>query len=259
MSGMKLETEVIANDFDIVLTTIRVLYSEKYKAEVKKRQAGQSRECENVCCLFEDFFWHRVVFDEFHEMETQDAEQIKSILGFSSRFWWGLTGTPKMDTVRSVVGIASLFKIDLVGVSEAAGDVLDELQHAIKGGMKEDKFLPVEKDLEAARLRDPEGLRATAKELFEEEEGEESPSKKKPKLSVKKSILPSKSKLTVKDLEASKKDILPFLRCNVCATLGLCCYTTLLFSRHRLKGVRCREAFLALFEKLPFLLMILLS
>mmetsp|Transcript_6007 Transcript_6007/g.10792 ORF Transcript_6007/g.10792 Transcript_6007/m.10792 type:complete len:1231 (-) Transcript_6007:113-3805(-) len=65
--------------------------------------------------LLEQFWWRRIVFDEFHELAT-DAFQSKqdSLQHFRSHYRWGLTGTPPLHP-QGVVFMSSLFRIDITG------------------------------------------------------------------------------------------------------------------------------------------------
>ena len=88
--------------------------------------------------VLEQFYWQRVVFDEFHELESFESVQQNSLQHLRSRFRWGLTGTPPVDSNSGVVFMSSLFRVDLPGclptsaswesdrlVTEGAGRFLD--------------------------------------------------------------------------------------------------------------------------------------
>eukprot|EP00392_Amoebophrya_sp_AT5.2_P000988 g990.t1 len=84
------------------------------------------------------FRWRRIVFDEFHEaldeFERKSASQIEKNGFFLCDFIntaqtpvWALTGTPDVDSVYDVELMASIFGVDLLGVSRAGASALQEL------------------------------------------------------------------------------------------------------------------------------------
>merc|ERR1719203_2042270 len=68
--------------------------------------------------VLEQFHWRRVVFDEFHELESFDSLQQNSLQHLRSSYRWGLTGTPPVDCNAGVIFMSSLFRIDLPGYIE---------------------------------------------------------------------------------------------------------------------------------------------
>ena len=80
----------------------------------------------------EDFYFRRIVFDEFHELEENDAEALEILNASRAHYVWGLTGTPNAESVRSVAGMASLFRIDTLGVSLERAQCLDRIQNSAK-------------------------------------------------------------------------------------------------------------------------------
>ena len=63
----------------------------------------------------EMFYWRRVVFDEFHELESFESAQQNSLQFLRSHFRWGLTGTPPVDNNAGAIFMSSLFRVDLPG------------------------------------------------------------------------------------------------------------------------------------------------
>ena len=72
--------------------------------------------------LFEGFYWHRVVFDEFHEVVAskdqrsshgtrRDELAYNQLCHIQARFRWGLTATPMLDSVESVDKMANLLHV----------------------------------------------------------------------------------------------------------------------------------------------------
>eukprot|EP00392_Amoebophrya_sp_AT5.2_P013519 g13643.t1 len=77
--------------------------------------------------LLEQFYFRRIVFDEFHELEAFGDKQVSTLLNLKAFSKFGLTGTPQVDSVRNVAATASLFGIDLVGVSQIEAEYADRL------------------------------------------------------------------------------------------------------------------------------------
>jgi len=71
--------------------------------------------------VLEMFYWRRVVFDEFHELESFESLQQNSLQHIRASYRWGLTGTPPVDCCAGVIFMASLFRIDLPGQLELEG------------------------------------------------------------------------------------------------------------------------------------------
>ncbi|CAE8583771.1 unnamed protein product [Polarella glacialis] len=65
--------------------------------------------------VLEMFYWRRVVFDEFHELEGFPADQQTSLQHLRAHYRWGLTGTPPLDSVSGSIFMSSLFRVDLTG------------------------------------------------------------------------------------------------------------------------------------------------
>jgi len=162
MSNVAPLTNVTAEsiaDVDVVLCSYRLLYSQVYQAR-RKAVLGRSdnrglsqivhqtsellshrtliangRKGETSVNdwrqlkfpLLEMFYWRRIVFDEFHELESFDSLQQNSLQHFRAHYRWGLTGTPPVDSNAGVIFMSSLFRIDLPGylptgkASETAG------------------------------------------------------------------------------------------------------------------------------------------
>lgn len=65
--------------------------------------------------VLEQFHWKRVVFDEFHELESFENVQQNSLQHLRSSYRWGLTGTPPVDDNAGVIFMSSLFRTDIPG------------------------------------------------------------------------------------------------------------------------------------------------
>jgi len=65
--------------------------------------------------LLEMFYWRRIVFDEFHELESIESTQQHSLQHMRSHYRWGLTGTPPIASNAGVIFMSSLFRVDLPG------------------------------------------------------------------------------------------------------------------------------------------------
>jgi len=119
---------------DIVLCSYRLLFSEVYnlrrtniatgdgpsllgrlKAETQRLLAQGSQAGDLEFPVLEMFYWRRIVFDEFHELEGFQSEQQNSLQHLRAHLRWGLTGTPPVQSNAGIVFMASLFRIDLPG------------------------------------------------------------------------------------------------------------------------------------------------
>ncbi|CAK0824894.1 unnamed protein product, partial [Prorocentrum cordatum] len=82
-------------------------------------QVPEAAECANIddlmFPLLEQFYWRRVVFDEFHELESFQSAQQVSLQHMRAHYRWGLTGTPPVGSNAGVIFMSSLFRIDLPG------------------------------------------------------------------------------------------------------------------------------------------------
>lgn len=148
MSNVKPLTNVTAADLaqaDVVLCSYRLLFSSIYLTRRKELAEGSTslsvltravkRLIEGEGCMksgrkgadsvsrwedlqfpvLEMFYWKRVVFDEFHELESLDSLQQNSLQHLRSHFRWGLTGTPPVDCAAGAIFMSSLFRMDLPG------------------------------------------------------------------------------------------------------------------------------------------------
>jgi len=130
---------------DVVICSYRLLYSNIYIDRCKELCEGSSklsqlppvtkallegranlrsgRKGQNMVSNWEDlefpllemFYWRRIVFDEFHELESVRDMQQNSLQFLRSHFRWGLTGTPALDNNAGGIFMSSLFRIDLPG------------------------------------------------------------------------------------------------------------------------------------------------
>eukprot|EP00392_Amoebophrya_sp_AT5.2_P010175 g10228.t1 len=64
--------------------------------------------------LLEQFFFRRVLLDEFHEVQELKEQEGRILCSIKGAYRWGLTGTPRTDTVSDVAYLASAFGMDLV-------------------------------------------------------------------------------------------------------------------------------------------------
>jgi hypothetical protein len=62
--------------------------------------------------------------------------QVSSLLRFHAHSFWGLTGTPSVSDVKSVAMMASLFKIDLLGVKEPEHNFYQRIEDQFGGAGK---------------------------------------------------------------------------------------------------------------------------
>jgi hypothetical protein len=51
--------------------------------------------------IAEQFFFKRVVFDEFHESESFGSKEVHALCNLKAVARWGLTGTPSVEDLRS--------------------------------------------------------------------------------------------------------------------------------------------------------------
>ncbi|CAK0856680.1 unnamed protein product, partial [Prorocentrum cordatum] len=65
------------------------------------------------CPPLELFFWHRVVFDEFHELEAMDTRRFTMLQNLRCRHRWGLTGTPPRRDKLQVANLASIMRVHI--------------------------------------------------------------------------------------------------------------------------------------------------
>jgi len=74
--------------------------------------------------VLEQFWWRRIVFDEFHELEAMgNTAQFASLKNLCGHYRWGLTGTPPTRDLTQISVLAQLFQIDdLLQCRESAGD-----------------------------------------------------------------------------------------------------------------------------------------
>lgn len=115
---------------DVVICSYRLLYSPVYQKQLsvlsddngfyglmlKTGQWLSNGEWRDARFpALEMFYWRRVVFDEFHELESIQSQQQSSLQHLRAHHRWGLTGTPPADCNAGVIFMSSLFRIDLPG------------------------------------------------------------------------------------------------------------------------------------------------
>jgi len=148
MSDVRHLTTALASDVsqaDVVLCTYRLLYSPVY-GQRRKEVGKPDSSLKNIMLntwrlidgrgdikvgrkedtttkthtnlefpLLEMFYWKRVVFDEFHELESFESAQQNILQHLRAKYRWGLTGTPPVDSNAGVIFLSSLFRIDIPG------------------------------------------------------------------------------------------------------------------------------------------------
>ncbi|CAE8660588.1 unnamed protein product [Polarella glacialis] len=69
--------------------------------------------------VFELFWWHRVVFDEFHESESWEYNRVRELTkALCATNRWGLSGTPPLGSSEAVADVAELMGYpDLCGAA----------------------------------------------------------------------------------------------------------------------------------------------
>eukprot|EP00930_Biecheleria_cincta_P046248 TRINITY_DN31898_c0_g1_i1.p1 TRINITY_DN31898_c0_g1~~TRINITY_DN31898_c0_g1_i1.p1 ORF type:complete len:1039 (-),score=190.22 TRINITY_DN31898_c0_g1_i1:177-3293(-) len=140
VSPLRLITASELAEADIVLCSYRLLFSQIYQDRREDLAAGRSlvqlmqatnrllqgsltvgdkNQVHDVKTLkfpmLEMFYWHRVVFDEFHELESFQSAQQSVLQHMRAHSRWGLTGTPPIDNIAGVIFMSSLFRCELPG------------------------------------------------------------------------------------------------------------------------------------------------
>eukprot|EP00397_Hematodinium_sp_SG-2012_P004112 GEMP01004123.1.p1 GENE.GEMP01004123.1~~GEMP01004123.1.p1 ORF type:complete len:1077 (+),score=243.78 GEMP01004123.1:175-3405(+) len=78
----------------------------------KKKLTGTTHYGDMKYPVLEQFYWHRVVFDEFHEVEAMGADQHLALQNLLGHTRWGLTGT--FNCLESHIRVmAQIFRCDL--------------------------------------------------------------------------------------------------------------------------------------------------
>lgn len=140
VSPLRLITASELAEADIVLCSYRLLFSQIYQDRREDLAAGRSLvqlmqatnrllqgnltvgdkgQVHDIKTLkfpmLEMFYWHRVVFDEFHELESFQSAQQSVLQHMRAHSRWGLTGTPPIDNIAGVIFMSSLFRCELPG------------------------------------------------------------------------------------------------------------------------------------------------
>jgi len=140
VSPLRLVTAGEIAEVDVVLCSYRLLFSQIYQDRRDEIAGGSSlsqlmqatqRLLEGHSCpggksepqtsktlvfpVLEMFHWRRVVFDEFHELESFQSAQQSVLQYIRAHSRWGLTGTPPIDTLAGVIFMSSLFRVDIAG------------------------------------------------------------------------------------------------------------------------------------------------
>merc|ERR1740129_343366 len=81
----------------------------------------------NERTILEQFYRHRVVFDEFHEvLKIRKGLPHYALRQLHSRYIWGLTATPPLDSAQGISDMASLLHVYVQPTEEACKPFLDE-------------------------------------------------------------------------------------------------------------------------------------
>jgi hypothetical protein len=104
-----------SEDFKAVVPSRRLTGKDfvepKKKTDQKIKGASRSIPVENIGRpLFEQFFWNRIIMDEFHQYEPVQYESLK-LLKVDKR--WGLSGTPSMNDLYDIALMAGLLSVPL--------------------------------------------------------------------------------------------------------------------------------------------------
>lgn len=83
-------------------------------AETRISQLGLCKDVRTMKCpVFELFFWNRIVFDEFHELEAMDKRRLCMLENLRCRHRWGLTGTPPKRDRSQIWQLARLLRVQV--------------------------------------------------------------------------------------------------------------------------------------------------
>ncbi|CAD7961410.1 unnamed protein product [Amoebophrya sp. A120] len=95
---------------------VTVLSGNKNQAKQKQQVVSRKRSSSHLDLLFpvlEQFYFRRVVFDEYHETEAKRGKT-QVLMWLRGRSRWGMTGTPSVETIESVKTTAGLFNVDVL-------------------------------------------------------------------------------------------------------------------------------------------------
>lgn len=113
---------------DLVIVSYRIFASKSYPKRRQQLEQGFGLDSFAKFPVLELFYFHRVVFDEFHELVDAHAgkyvagrksckhpfhEAAQAVRRIRSSHRWGITSTPPLDSLQSVVAMASLFQVEL--------------------------------------------------------------------------------------------------------------------------------------------------
>ena len=92
--------------------------SKNKKDQKEAKGASKSIPVENIGRpLFEQFFWNRIIVDEFHQYSPREYASLKALRADKR---WGLSGTPAMTDFYDIAQIADLLNIPLRIGSDSA-------------------------------------------------------------------------------------------------------------------------------------------
>jgi hypothetical protein len=95
--------------------------SRQYVDAVGRLRRGEERGRGKKLCV-ENFFWKRVVFDEFHELLSEEARWTLPMRSIYAKHRWGLTGTPPTTNLADLSDAAILLHLELGSAPEACKD-----------------------------------------------------------------------------------------------------------------------------------------
>mmetsp|Transcript_1066 Transcript_1066/g.3224 ORF Transcript_1066/g.3224 Transcript_1066/m.3224 type:complete len:781 (-) Transcript_1066:26-2368(-) len=67
--------------------------------------------------VFEIFYWQRIVFDEFHELEAMDRRRCTMLSYLRAHCRWGLTGTPPTRDMVQIAELAQILRVQITDYS----------------------------------------------------------------------------------------------------------------------------------------------
>lgn len=110
---------------DLVVVSYRIFASKSYCARRWRLETGECQGLEESMDttrfpIFELFYFHRVIADEFHELIESFSDAMRSLCNIKAASRWGITSTPSLRTLMDVVTIAAFFQVKLAPTAEHA-------------------------------------------------------------------------------------------------------------------------------------------
>ena len=88
---------------DIVVVSYQFLINSNYVAVRRKRYSSHKKLAEVKGRVLLDYMhFHRVIFDEFHEIPEANKYIVKALEALKGDYFWGLTGTPKPNPLNDL-------------------------------------------------------------------------------------------------------------------------------------------------------------